>query len=143
MKVPSIAYVVIWEAVQIICCLYSQFLVYFPYFEKMKVGLCDLQAICVSVALCYPFINFWMAEPVFKIFGMYLTAPKPISATYFINPSHQSSCLLLLGNGSVKLPLSLLGIGSVKTLPRQQTHATIKQLLDASLSMRNLIYQGK
>jgi hypothetical protein len=25
------------------------FLAYFPYFEEIKVGLCDLHAVCVSV----------------------------------------------------------------------------------------------
>jgi hypothetical protein len=32
------------------------FLAYVPYFEKMKVGLCDLNAVSVSVNL--PFIDF-------------------------------------------------------------------------------------
>jgi hypothetical protein len=49
--------------------------------------------------------------------------------------------LSLLGNGSVKIPLSLLGKASVKSLPRQ-THAT-EELLDASLSMWSVSYQGK
>jgi hypothetical protein len=49
---------------------------------------------------------------------MYIMAPEPISAAYFINPSHQSVCLhvyplSLLGKGLVKIPL-LLGSGSVK-----------------------------
>jgi hypothetical protein len=30
--------------------------------------------------------------------------------------------LLLIGNGAAKIPLSLLGSGSVKTLPRQRIH---------------------
>jgi hypothetical protein len=34
-----------------------------------------------------------MAEPIFMKLGMYIMAPKPISAAYFINPSHQSVCL--------------------------------------------------
>jgi hypothetical protein len=54
-----------------------------------------------------PFINFRMAEPVF----MYITAPKPISAVYFINPFHQSVCLY------VYPILWLLRKGSVKCIP--------------------------
>jgi hypothetical protein len=29
-------------------CLFAFFLAYFPYFEKMKEGLCDHFAVCVS-----------------------------------------------------------------------------------------------
>jgi hypothetical protein len=42
-----------------------------------------------------------MPEPIFKKLGMYIMAPDPISTPCFINPSHQSVCLLL-GNGWVK-----------------------------------------
>jgi hypothetical protein len=45
---------------------------------------------CVSV---YPYINFWMAEPIFMKFRMYIIAPGPISTAYFINTSHQSVSL--------------------------------------------------
>jgi hypothetical protein len=34
-----------------------------------------------------------MVEPVFMKLGMYIMAPEPISAAYFINPWHQSVCL--------------------------------------------------
>jgi hypothetical protein len=34
------------------------FLAYLPYFEKIKVGLCEhLAAVCVAVPLCIPHIN--------------------------------------------------------------------------------------
>jgi hypothetical protein len=69
-------------------------LVYFPYFEKKKVGLWDHQAVRARACVCVsPRINFWMAEPIFMKLGMYIMAHKPISTMYFINPSHQSVCL--------------------------------------------------
>jgi hypothetical protein len=64
------------------------FLACFPYFEKMKVGICDLHAVYVSP----PPIHFWMAESIFMKLGIYIVAPELISAAYFINPSHQSVC---------------------------------------------------
>jgi hypothetical protein len=47
-----------------------------------------------------------------------------ITTAYFIIPSHQTVFLYvyflsLLGNGSVNIPKSFLGSGSVKTLPPQ------------------------
>jgi hypothetical protein len=54
-----------------------------------------------------------MTEPVFMKLGMYIMAPEPI----FKNPSRQ-----------YVYPLSLLGNGSVKTLPRQRIHETIELL---------------
>jgi hypothetical protein len=39
--------------------------------------------------------------------GMNIVAPRPISAAYFINPSHQSVCML-------RIPLSLVRNGSLK-----------------------------
>jgi hypothetical protein len=62
---------------------------YFPYFEKIKVGLCDLHAVCVSPLP----INFSMAEPIFMKIYVYIMTSEPISTAYFINPSHQSACL--------------------------------------------------
>jgi hypothetical protein len=68
---------------------YSEFLAYFPYFEKKrKVGLCDLHAVCVS----HP-NSFRMPEPIFMKLGMYIMAPGSIPAAYFISPVHQSVCL--------------------------------------------------
>jgi hypothetical protein len=40
-----------------------------------------------------PPINFWMPEPIFMKFGMYVMASQAISTAYFINISHQSVCL--------------------------------------------------
>jgi hypothetical protein len=57
---------------------------------KMKVGLCDLHAVYVSV---YPAINFWMDELISMKLGMYVMELEPISTAYIINPSHLSVCL--------------------------------------------------
>jgi hypothetical protein len=81
----------------------APFLAYFPYSEKIKVGL------CVSVCLCIPLINFWMPEPFFMKLSTYIMVPQPISMMYFINPSRQFLCLC------VCIPLSLLGNGSEKS----------------------------
>jgi hypothetical protein len=72
----------------------------------MKIGLCDLHAVCLFVILIK--------------FDMYIMAPEPISTAYFINPSPQSVglyvyLLSLLENGAIKIPLSLLGNGSNKS----------------------------
>jgi hypothetical protein len=88
------------------------FLACFPYFEKNKSRLMRSPCVCVY----HPPINFWMPEPVFMKLGMYIMAREPILTAYFINASHQSVCLYMC------IPLSLLGNGSVKTLPRQRIH---------------------
>jgi hypothetical protein len=95
----------------------------------MKVGLCDLKAVCMSVYVgVFSPINFRLPESVFMKLYIYSMAPESISTAYFINPSHQSVCPYvyppsLLGNGSVKIPLSLLGKGWVKTLLRRRIHS--------------------
>jgi hypothetical protein len=70
---------------------------------KIKACLCDYHAVCVSV---HAPINVRMPEPIFTKLGMYIMAPEPISTAYFINV----------------YPLSLIGNGSVKTLPQQLIH---------------------
>jgi hypothetical protein len=47
--------------------------------------------------------------------GLYNLALEPVSAAYFINPSHQSACLFVY-------PLPLLGNDTVETLPLQRIH---------------------
>jgi hypothetical protein len=64
-----------------------------------------------------------------------IMAPEPISTAHITNPSHKSACLYVSG-------LSLLGNGSVKTLPRS-THGTIDELLDSSFSLRSASYKEK
>jgi hypothetical protein len=65
--------------------------------------------VCVCVCVCVS-MNVW--TNIYEI--LYVMAPEPISTAYFINPSHQFVCLhvyppSLLDNGSVKVPVSLLG----------------------------------
>jgi hypothetical protein len=83
----------------------------------MKVGLCDLHAVCVSVnPPLPPPINFWMPQPIFMKLGMYIMATEPISEAYFINPSHRSVCLYVYPSYrcSVKMfPLQRRIVGDV------------------------------
>jgi hypothetical protein len=65
----------------------------------------------LSVCLYIPAINFWVAEPVFMKLSVVMMVPEPV---YMCIP------LSLVGSSSVKILLSLLGNGSVKTLQRQQ-----------------------
>jgi hypothetical protein len=58
------------------------FLADFPYFERIEVRLWDHLALCVY----RPPINFWIPEPIFIKFGMYIMAPEHISKAYFIVP---------------------------------------------------------
>jgi hypothetical protein len=60
------------------------FLPTFLILKIIKVGSCDLHAVCVS-----PPINFWIAQPVFTKLGTHIMAHEPISTAYFINPSNQ------------------------------------------------------
>jgi hypothetical protein len=60
------------------------FLAYFPYFEKVKIGLEGHLAMFLCV---YPLLNFLISEPVFMKLGMYIMLPEPISTAYVINPS--------------------------------------------------------
>jgi hypothetical protein len=73
----------------------------------MEVDLSDSHAVCLSVSPSFinflipeknhsiwvyliGVINFWMPEPIFIKLGMYIMAPKSISAAHFISFSHQS-----------------------------------------------------
>jgi hypothetical protein len=74
----------------------------------MKVGLCDVRAVCVS-----SHINLLKAETVIMKLAMYIMAHELLSKAYFINPSHQSA----------SIPLYFLGNGSVETLQSiEHTH---------------------
>jgi hypothetical protein len=77
--------------------------------------------------------------------GMYIMAPAIISTAYFINPSHQSvsvciSLLSLLGKGSVNciLPFVATQRLSKNVTVLNNAHATIKELLDASIKVQLL-----
>jgi hypothetical protein len=66
----------------------------------------------------------------------YIMAPEPISTAYLIDPSHQSVCLWI---HSI-VARQLLGRGATAA---KNTHATIEELLNASVSMRSMSYQRK
>jgi hypothetical protein len=105
---------------------------YFPYFEKIKVGLCDHLAVCVSV---YPPTNFWMAEPIFMKLGIHIMTPEPLSPTYFINPSNQSLYVCICIATRQRLGKHVTAATN--------TDATIEELLNASFSMPSVSYQWK
>jgi hypothetical protein len=58
--------------------------------EKKQNKITLMQSPRCLCACVSPTINFWMPEPVFMKFCIYIMAPEPISTTHFINPSHQS-----------------------------------------------------
>jgi hypothetical protein len=72
---------------------------------------------CLPIWLCvlYIPINFWTAEPIFMKLGMYVMAPEPMLTQYVVSPISLRVCMCIL--------LTLLGNGSVETLPRQRIHA--------------------
>jgi hypothetical protein len=61
---------------------------------------------------------------------MYILTPDPMLTAYFINPSHQSVCLRVYPNIVVRQLLGKI----VNTVTN--THATIEELSDASVSVR-------
>jgi hypothetical protein len=92
-------------------------LAYFPYFEKNKSRLMrSLSSLCVCVS---HIINLWMPELIFMKLGMYIMTPEPISKAYLMNPISLCVCMCI--------PLSLLGNGSVETLPLQRIHTQQKK----------------
>jgi hypothetical protein len=80
---------------------------YFPYFGKMKKGLCDLHAVCVSLLSAFEYLNQYLCNFVCT----YIMAPEPFPTAYFINPSHQSVCVS---------PPSFLGNSSINAFPRKR-----------------------
>jgi hypothetical protein len=90
--------------------------------------------LCVCVS---PVINFWMPEPVFLKFSMYVITPEPISTAYFINPSHESGCLYVYPHTVTKQRLGK------NVTAATSTHATIEELLGASFSMQSVSHQIK
>jgi hypothetical protein len=81
----------------------------------------------LSVCLYIPPNKYSIAEPVFIKLGMCITAPDPVSAASFINPSHQSVCLYAY-------PPNVAGQRLCQNVTTAtNTHATIEELLDASL----------
>jgi hypothetical protein len=87
---------------------WGRFLVYFPYFEKIKIGLWYHHVLCVHVCLWIPppqqLFNAWTS--------LYETWNAYHGTWAYLNgvlPSQQSLCVCMC------MPLSLLGNGSVKT----------------------------
>jgi hypothetical protein len=78
-----------------------------------------------------------MPEPIIVKRGVYIVALDPISAAYFINPSHQAVYLYVY---SPVVARQWLG---KNVIAATNTHVTIEELLDASLSMRSVSNQGK
>jgi hypothetical protein len=92
----------------------------------------------LSVCLWIPLpINFWMPEPIFMKLGIYIVVSELISTAYFINPSHQSVCLY------VYPPIVARQRLDKNVTEANNTHATIKELLDASFSVWSESYQRK
>jgi hypothetical protein len=96
----------------------KQFVAYFPYFEKMRVGLWDLLAVCVSLYLWIrpPPINCWMPETV-----MCIMPPEPISSALLINSSHHFLYLHVYPSYRC----------SVNTFSRQRKGTALEKLLEA------------
>jgi hypothetical protein len=112
------------------------FFLSYSLFWKIKVCLPNQRAVCVSV---YPPFNFWMAEPPFMKLAMYNMTYEPISTTYYINPSHQYVCWYKYVYPSIVVTQRL-----GKHVPAATNiHATIKESLDASFSMRSVSYGKK
>jgi hypothetical protein len=63
--------------------------------------------------------------------SLYIMAPEPISTVYFINPSHQSTCMF---------HVTRQRLGKNVTAATN-THAM--ELLDASFSMRSATYERR
>jgi hypothetical protein len=91
------------------------------FWKKIKVGLCDRHSVCLWIPP--PSINYWMLEPILMKLGMYIMAIEPISTACLINPSHQVCYVCIC------IPVTLLGNCWVETLPRQQIHTTIEELI--------------
>jgi hypothetical protein len=70
-----------------------------------------------------------MPEPIFMNLGMYIMSLEPISAAYFINPSHQSVCIVARQR-----------LGKNVTVATN-THAAIEERVKALFSMPIVSYQ--
>jgi hypothetical protein len=74
------------------------------FWENKRRLMRSPRCLCVCFLLTFECLNqsLWSL-----IYIIYISAPEPISAAYFINPSHQPLCLrislTLLGNGSIFL----------------------------------------
>jgi hypothetical protein len=103
------------------------FLAYFPYFEKIKVGLWDHHTVCLRILST----NFRKPEPFFMKLVMYIMKPESISTAYFIHPSRQSVCLYV---NPPTVARQLLG---KNVTAATNTHATVEELSEESFSLRS------
>jgi hypothetical protein len=94
-------------------------------------------AVCLCVCESPPLSKFWKAGPIFMKLGMYITARESISTAYFINLSPQSLCLYVY-----LFIVATQRLGKYVTAATNR-HATMKQSLAASFSMRSVSYQRK
>jgi hypothetical protein len=78
-----------------------------------------------------------MAEPSFVKLGMNIMATKPISTACFINPSHQSMCLYAYTS------LGARHWFSINVTTAMNTRARTDELLEATLSMLSVSYEGR
>jgi hypothetical protein len=69
--------------------------------------------------------------------GMYIMAPEPVSAVYFINPFHRPVCVY------VYLPIIARQRLDKNVIAVTNTQATKEEFLDASFYMLSVSYQGK
>jgi hypothetical protein len=77
------------------------------------------------------------AEPIFMKLGTHIMATEPISTAYFINPSNLSVCLYVY-----PLIVARQRLGRNVTAA-MNTQATTEELLDASFTVRSVLYQRK
>jgi hypothetical protein len=83
-----------------------------------------------SLCLCIPISTFgYLNQSSWNLVCTYIMAPEPISMAYFINPTHQSVCLYVYPPIIARQQLSR------NITAAMNTHATINELLDASLSI--------
>jgi hypothetical protein len=94
-------WVILWAMLQI-----RYFLVYFPYFKKIKVCLCDLR---VSLNPTYLHLNVW----------------TNLYETWYVYNGHWAHLNGVLHKSLPSVCITLLGNDLVDMLPRQWTHATI------------------
>jgi hypothetical protein len=113
-------------------------LTFFPYFEKMKVGLCDLHAVCVSVnpaSVNFECLNQFLWNFVCILYHLSPSQILSISlyVCMYIPPTVATQKLSkhlraatntrnggrTVGRVCLYISLSFLGNNSVKTFPRQ------------------------
>jgi hypothetical protein len=121
--------------------IFIQFLAYFPYVEKNKVGLCDHVAACASVSVCVRVSPLLTSECLTQSLWNLVHISRHLSPSHrhnLKNPSHQSVCRYVYPsivarqrfckNSPIVARQRLGRNGTAVT----NTHASIEELLDAS-----------